>query len=310
MKKYGMIFLVTLFALCAAAPSAPVKVMLLDFSDETGVSETANPELAVSTRALADKAIYALAGQLLENDEITLIDRRDYLRQMDALQLRDDTKETPYKPSFLQAAQALNADVVLRGVLVSLSSRRQNVNQGGHASSHVTLNMRVAVEALDATGGAVLALREGAAERKLRQSEAVRTVYGEDDVYALLNECLAEAMPGLLARVVERVSRDERETIRMTITTTADPALVEIDGLLIGTTPIEDFEVYKGDHVLTVGKPGYRDLTKKILFREDVRIEVPMIRVELSAEEWKDVLEKIRLNVISGEPGIVITPLE
>jgi hypothetical protein len=29
----------------------------------------------------------------------------------------------------------------------------------------------------------------------------------------------------------------------------------------------------------------------------------------MSAEEWKDILEKIRMNVVIGEPGIVITPL-
>jgi len=92
--------------------------------------------------------------------------------------------------------------------------------------------------------------------------------------------------------------------------TTADPALVEIDGILVGTTPLEDFEIYKGDHILTVGKPGYRDMTKRILFESDARVEVPMMRTELTADELKEVLESMRMHVFLGEPGIVIHHLD
>ncbi len=85
--------------------------------------------------------------------------------------------------------------------------------------------------------------------------------------------------------------------------------MVEIDGILIGTTPIENFEIYKGDHVLTIGKPGYRDITKRILFESDARVEVPMLRTELTADELKEVLESMRMHVFLGEPGLVIHQL-
>jgi hypothetical protein len=69
-------------------------------------------------------------------------------------------------------------------------------------------------------------------------------------------------------------------------------------------------EIYKGDHILTVGKPGHRDITKRVLFDRDVRVEVPMMRTEMSAEEWKAVLEKARLGVVVGEPAITVLPLD
>lgn len=309
MRAYIVSFvaLLTVFQVIAE----PVKVLLIDFEDATGRGASESRELAVTPQALSSKGVYALAGQLLDIEEVSLIDRRDYVRQIDALELTDQGRATPNRPTFLHAAQSLGADVVLRGSILTLSSGRVNVDQGGYKSSHVKLSMRVAVTALDAVDGAVLALQEGKAERMIRQSSSVQTILGEDEVFGLLDEALSETTPGLMADVMKRVRREaDRPKVSIAVKTDADPALVEIDGLLVGTTPIEGLQVYEGDHILTVGKPGYRDVTKKILFEKDMQIEAPMIRVELSAEEWKDVLEKIRLNVISGEPGLIVTPLE
>ena len=99
--------------------------------------------------------------------------------------------------------------------------------------------------------------------------------------------------------------------VMLSITTSADPALVEIDGLLIGSTPLVDFEVYKGDHTITIGKPGYRDLSKRVLLEKSSRIDVPMLRTELTADEIKDVLDNSRVNLYQGiEPGFIIQTVE
>ncbi len=80
--------------------------------------------------------------------------------------------------------------------------------------------------------------------------------------------------------------------------------------MLVGTTPLENFRVAKGDHVPTIGRAGYRDLRKRILIDRDLMIEVPMIRTELTAEELKDVLDKARVHAVIGEPGLTILPLQ
>ena len=102
----------------------------------------------------------------------------------------------------------------------------------------------------------------------------------------LLDEAISQAIPALnKALTARRTEREQRPRIKLTVTSDANPALVEIDGVLVGTTPLEGFELYKGDHVLTVGKPGYRDVTKRILFDKDTRLEVPLFRAELTADE-------------------------
>jgi len=60
---------------------------------------------------------------------------------------------------------------------------------------------------------------------------------------------------------------------------------VEIDGILVGSSPLEGFEVYKGYHVLSIGKPGYQGITKRILMDKDMKIESPMLRVQLSRRD-------------------------
>ncbi|MBI2437969.1 MAG: PEGA domain-containing protein, partial [Lentisphaerae bacterium] len=114
---------------------------------------------------------------------------------------------------------------------------------------------------------------------------------------------------------MRREQQGSRPKVKLSVKTgAADPALVEIDGTLIGTTPLANFEVYAGDHVITIGKAGYQDVSKQILLKADTAIEVPLFRAKLSAEEMKAVLDKARLNVIAGaggvEPAWIINTIE
>jgi hypothetical protein len=302
-------FLWALFSMVLAGSTfaQPTRVALVDFEDLTGQASDLRLGGGIAPGALAAKGVHLLARDLAGRDGYALIDRRDFISQIEKLQPRDAGLPTPTRPTFLQAAQSLRADVILRGSLLSFSTGKQTVDQGGYHTEFSTVSIRVSLQALDARDGAVIAQADGVARDKFRQTAATRTDLSEDDVLQLMEAAIASATAEVdVALARTRSERAQRPTVKINVKTSDDPAMVEIDGILIGTTPITGHEVYQGDHVLTVGKPGYFDVTKRILLERDVAIEVPLIRVQLTADEVKDVLDKARLNIFQGEPGIII----
>lgn len=288
-----------------AFSAAPSRVAILDFEDQTGMrSETALGG-AVDPAALAAKGVTALGRLWANRPGFVLVDRRDLLAHM------TNAKPLEPTPSPIRLAQAVNADLLLRGSLQTLSVGKTVVRQGGHQVDFATVTLRVGLEAIDAMDGAIVASSIGSASRQVRQTENLQTVLGEAELLTMLEEALAAAAPEIEKVLAQRRTEvAERATVRISIRTTADPALVELDGMLIGTTPIENFRITKGDHILTVGRAGYRDVRKRILMDRDMLIEVPMIRTELTAEELKDVLDKARVHAVIGEPGLTILPLQ
>ncbi|RKX33428.1 MAG: hypothetical protein DRP22_00130 [Verrucomicrobia bacterium] len=291
----------TMLVSTVGAATSPLRVAVLDFENRA----------SSGGEQLADQAVYLLVKHLLEQENINLIDRRDFMAQIERLRPTDKGLPTPVRPAFLQAAQSLRADAVLRGVILSASQGKQVVDQGGYRTELTTLDLRVALEALDATDGSILAMAEGKASHSFRQTRETQTIMSESDVLDVLDAAIARAVPELIAGINKRAERQrQRKKIKLSVRTSDDPAMVEIDGILVGTTPLEGFEIYEGDHVLTVGKPGYQDVTKRILFTKDTSIEVPLIRVKLTADELKEVLEKMRMHVVVGEPALVIHTIE
>jgi len=310
MKKSSLLMAVGVVLWAGWAFAQPLRVAVLEFQDQTGMRSDPRLGGMIERGSLADRGVFIMGKHLVNREGFTLIDRRDFLSQVDRLAAFDSGRPTPTKPSFLHVAQALRADAVLRGNLISFSPSKRTVNQGGHQAEFSVLSVRVSLEALDAIDGAIIAVSDGVAQTQIRQTANVQTELGEDDILTLLDQAVANAVPALERTLTERAeARRARPTVRISISTTADPALVEIDGILVGTTPLENFEVYKGDHVLTIGKPGHRDVTKRIMFEQDARIEVPMLRTELTAEELKDVLESMRIHAFIGEPALVIQHL-
>lgn len=300
-----------LLGIATLAWGQPLRVALMDFDDQTGMKSDAALGGGIAPGALAAKGAFALGEQLLGSESFTLIDRRDFMDQVERLRPKDMGESTPTRPSFVQAAQALRADAVLRGSLMSFSTGKQVVDQGGYKTEFTTLTLRIALEALDVVDGSVIALAEGTASGNFRQTKETYTELSEAGAMDLMGKAVAQAVPKLEAGLQKRVAQQKsRPKVRLSVKTSADPALVEIDGILVGSTPLEKAEVYQGDHVLTVGKPGYKDITKRILFEKDTAVEVPMLRTELSADEWKQVLEKARLNLFNVDPGILITTTE
>lgn len=291
--------------LTLAAAAQPWRAAVLEFEDQTGMKPDAALGGAIDTRALAQKGVSALGRAMANRPAFVLIDRRDFIAQME----RAAPAGTP-QVSFLRAAQAVNADLVLRGSLQTFSVGKTAIRQGGHAVDMSTLTLTVAIEALDPLDGAIVASSAGTASRQVRQTENVQTILGESDVLAMLEQAIAGALPAVESAIAKRAEAErQRPVARLNIRTTADPALVEIDGLLVGTTPIEGLQVRHGDHTITIGRAGYRDIRKRMVIDRDLQIEAPMIRTELSAEEIKDVLDKARVHAIIGEPGLTILPL-
>jgi hypothetical protein len=314
MRTFLSAVLLAAATMLTAFAAEPVRVVVVDFENQTGQRADAKLGGTIDPAALADKGINVLMERLAKDPAFVLVDRRDYIRQVEKLQPADSGKPTPTKPTYVHAAQSLNADAILRGSLESFSTGKQVVNQGGYRTELATVNVRVNVEALDAVDGTVIAVKSGTARSNFRQTEAGYTEMSEDDAIQLMEQAIQSAVADIRSALVERQEKlAARPKVKLNIKTSADPALVEMDGILVGTTPIEGLMVYQGDHVLTIGKPGYRDITKRILLEKNVEIEVPLMRSELSAEEMKDILEKARLNVISVqgiEPALLIKELD
>ena len=237
MKRFGVALIVMM---AATGMAQPLRVAMLEFEDLTGAKADSLLGGDVDSAALAAKGVHLVGQRLVNDGEFTLIDRRDFFAQMEKLRLRDQGNDTPVKPSFLQAAQALRADAVLRGNLMSFSTGKEVVDQGGYRSEFSTASVRVSLQALDSIDGSVIAMADGVARNKFRQTAAQQTVLGEDDVLTMLDQAIGDAMPKLKGALDQRQARlASRETVKLSVRSTADPALVEVDGILVGTTPME-----------------------------------------------------------------------
>ncbi|MEI6970425.1 MAG: PEGA domain-containing protein [bacterium] len=292
--------------------AAPLKVALLDFNDETGMKADASLGGRVDTSLLASKGVYILARKLLDEANFTVVDRRDFITQIDKSNSKEALAGQP-RPSFIHAAQLLNADAVVAGSLLSLSTGKQKMDQGGYQAEFTTLSIRVVVRAMDAVDGTVIAVSEGSARQEFRQTDNLRTELGEDELLAIMERAMTDAIVPLKASLSKKVAaRDQQPKLTLTVKTTADPSLAEIDGILVGTTPIESLEVYKGDHVLSLSRPGYATITKRIIMDRNIQIAAPMLRTDLTADEKKELLSRaeIKAYIINGKPDMLIQTIE
>lgn len=301
-------------ALAQMVQARSARVALLDFTDDTGQRSDVLLGGKVDTQQFAEKGTMLLAKELINGGGYQVIDRRDFMRQMEKQQFSDEGKNTAVKPSFIQAAQQLNADAVLRGSLISLSTGKDRVKQGGYDISFDTVSVRVMVEAIDAIDGSVIAVAEGVDKAKFRQTDSVQTELGEDDMYEMLKTALCKAVPDLKASLDAKiVANDELPKVYLNVDSTDNPTMIEIDGVLVGTTPAERLEVYKGDHVLTISRPGYVSMTKRINLSTDASIKVPMLRTDLTADEKKEVMEKAEMKYYfmeGGKPDMLIQTMQ
>lgn len=303
MKKfYGVLMVCGLVSLLKVDAQV-VRVALSDFEVTAGQVADRLTAGGTTPATMADQGAFLLGKNLVNQGGFELVDRRDMQKQL---------TDSESSPVLLRAAQQLNADVLLEGEIQSFSTRKQTVRQGGYESEHQELQLRVGIEARDTVSGSVVAMASGSSRAQIRQTANVSTQLGEEDLLNLLDEAIQNATPEI-TKAIER-HRDQlanREVINLSISTGQDPALVEIDGLLVGTTPIQNLPVYRGDHVITIGKAGHRDIIKKVKLDQDTKLQVDLIRTELNADEIKEILSGARLSGYFGlEPALIIEQIQ
>jgi hypothetical protein len=300
--------ILTIMPLLASA--APLRVALLDFEDETGSKPDAATAGVVNTATLAKKGVDLMSKQLIDQKGYTLIDRRDFIAKLQQASPREVMEGQP-RPAFIQAGQMLGASAVLGGSLSSFSTSREKYNLGGNKTELTKLSMRVTIRALDVVDGSVIAVADGVAEQSFRQTESVQTTLGEEDILTLMESAIAKTIPKLNAALNKHQGAGQRPKATLNIDATENPALVEIDGILVGTTPVLGLEVYQGDHTLTVSRPGYVTMAKRIVVDRKFQITVPMLRTDLTVEERKQILDKAQMKVFltNGKPDILIQTL-
>jgi len=311
MKKIiFMLFAVLLLASVTFAASP--RIALLDFEDETAADSGGFLVGGTTAEGLAAKAAHMLARQVISTDAFTLVDRRDFTSHLDKEFLGFDQEFRP-RASFLHAAQMLRVDAVLAGSVLSFSTSREQVNRGSNEVHFTKLSLRVAIRALDAVDGSILAMGEGVANKKVRQSGSTTTSWGEEEMLELLGQAISMASRELAPQLEERISqRKERDRANVSVMSTDDPAMVELDGMLVGSTPLENLQVYVGDHILRVSRPGYQTITKRFNITGDVKITTPMFRTELTALEKKEMIEKLNMEIFltNGEPDFWIQEIK
>lgn len=170
-------------------------------------------------------------------------------------------------------------------------------------------SMTVAVQAQDVVDGSVIAMSTGNAKQSFRQTANVQTELSEDDVLALMGKALDKAIPEVTAGVNKKVVElEKRGKVLLTVMSTADPAMVEIDGVLVGSTPMDKLTIYKGEHLFHVSRPGYESITKRVNLNNDATIQVPMLRTDLTADEKTEILKSadLRAYMMDGKPDLLI----
>ena len=85
-----------------------------------------------------------------------------------------------------------------------------------------------------------------------------------------------------------------------------------IDGVLVGSTPMEYLDIYEGDHVITISRPGYVSFTKRMAVNGDLEITAPMLRTDVTAEERVKILSSAEMKVFmqNQKPDLLIQEIK
>ncbi len=296
MKQIMMIIAIMFYV--ANAQAVQLRVALLDTEDLTG--QKPDPVAgSLPAGAIAIKGAPLIGKLVLKSGTFNVIDRRDFTTRVGRFTRTDPAGRQDNTPA-LQAARALRADAILKSAVLSLSAENRSVSQGGYNTELKTLTIRVMLEVLDCTDGAIIAMADGTASREFRITDNEITTTGEEGILQLFETAAAKAVSEVEGIILKRMERNaEKSRVTLSIKTLADPAMVEIDGMLVGTTPMEKMEVYAGDHVISISKPGYREISKRVLIQKDTMLTVPMLRTELTMEELKEISKDMSLNRIA-----------
>lgn len=182
--------------------------------------------------------------------------------------------------SALRVAQMMGADVLVFASLVSLGENKTSVQAYGTTQESVVTTLRVALRVLDGDRGAQVYGDVIAVSEKIAQTAYLQVQTG-DLVNTLLDRGAAELagrVKGSVAKI-EAARSAEPALASVTMTTSAEGAAVEVDGVVVGTAP-GTFKIRPGVHEVRVTKEGYATWEKSVAFADGQTLAVPM---ELSA---------------------------
>ena len=82
--------------------------------------------------------------------------------------------------------------------------------------------------------------------------------------------------------------------------------------MLVGSTPLESLNVYAGDHVIRISRPGYQSFTKRLVLNSNTEITVPMLRTDVTAEERVKILNSAEMKVFmqNERPDVLIQEIK
>ena len=203
--------------------------------------------------------------------------------------------------SALRLAQMMNADYLVFASLVSMGENRTSVQAYGQSQQQTVTTLRVALRVLEGGDGAQLYGDVIAVNEKIAQNANIQVQAG-DQLNSLLDRGaveLAGRVQGSMAKI-EAAKPAPKALANVTVTTTAEGATVEVDGVAVGTAP-GAFQLRPGVHRMRVAKEGYATWEKSVNVADGQVFNVAM---ELSAEGLArkgELEEQARIDAIARE---------
>lgn len=182
--------------------------------------------------------------------------------------------------SALRTAQLMGADFLVFASLVSLGENKMTVTAYGTKQDIAKTTLRVALRVLEGEQGAQIYGDTIAVDEKVRQTENLQIELGD-----LVNTLLDRGATELAAEVrdsakrIEAAKPAEPVLASVTMTTAAEGAAIELDGVAIGSAP-GVFKLRPGVHEIRVTREGYATWEKSVALYDGQTLDIPM---ELSA---------------------------
>jgi hypothetical protein len=225
------------------------------------------------------------------------------------------------RSSALRLAQALGADFVVLASLSSVTREQRTFNDGGLQISSANHVLRVAYRIAEAGEGGTLAGDSLRVSRNLRGTQT-----GGIESTEIYSQLVDDAVGGILkafpAKVLQVARTDVSKAASIEVTIAAVPVditqnplqvpdlrvgadgsvakagaaslevtlgdvSVEIDGVLVGTTPAS-LRLGPGFHKMRLSRPGFRDLEQTINPVAGLRLRPALQMSEAGYARWKD----------------------
>ncbi len=203
--------------------------------------------------------------------------------------------------SALRLAQMMNADYLVFASLVSMGENKTSVQAYGQSQQQTVTTLRLALRVLEGGDGAQLYGDVIAVSEKIAQTANIQVQAG-DQVNSLLDRGaveLAGRVQGSMAKI-EAAKPAPTALANVTVSTTAEGATVEVDGVAVGSAP-GAFQLRPGVHRMRVVKEGYATWEKSVNVVDGQTFNVAM---EMSAEGLArkgELEEQARIDAIARE---------